>query len=273
MGFKDWLGEQGKNLEAWDERRQKENASREEAEKAKREEQASFRVNLEDLLDRFEMKDLKSFCKDVLGTLPPTDVEQDKKTGRDRRIEPDRHTFVDFILEKYDDGQLKTIWLTEFAVKRKIVAKSFFGEESGAGNEGEFRKIINSIRDDFEAEKIWKEQHLEDQLKIFLQAKFGKMKVERQVTAPSGGQVDILIEGQYVLELKVPRSRSDLRDLGGQLEEYKEDFPYVCAVIAFVDADDYHVTQDEITTYVDKYKSKYNVPSVVKDVKKRVKKR
>ena len=95
------------------------------------------------------------------------------------------------------------------------------------------------------------------------------MKIERQVTAPSGGQVDILIEGQYVLELKVPRSRSDLRNLGAQLEEYKEDFPYVCAVIAFVDSDDYHVTQDEITTYVDKYKSKYNVPSVVKDVKKR----
>ena len=254
---------------AWAEKQEKwaEESEKEEAEKA---EKASFRVNLEDLLDRFEMKDLKSFCKDVLGTLPPTDVEQDKKTGRDRRIEPDRHTFVDFILEKYDDGQLKTIWLTQFAVKRKIVAKSFFEEESGTGfNEKLFLKIINSIRDDFEAEKIWKESHLEDQLKIHLQAKFGKMKIERQVAAPSGGQVDILIEGQYVLELKVPRSRSDLRNLGGQLEEYKEDFPYVCAVIAFVDAQDYHVTEDEITTYVDKYKSKYNVPSVVKDVKKR----
>ena len=72
-----------------------------------------------------------------------------------------------------------------------------------------------------------------------------------------------------MLELKVPRSRDDLRNLGAQLEEYKEDFPYVCAVIAFVDAKDYHVTQNDITTYVDKYKSKYNVPSVVKDVKKR----
>ena len=258
MGLKQW----------WD-KKQVEWAENEEEEKAEKAEKARFRVNLEDLLDRFEMKDLKSFCRDVLGTLPPTDVVQDKKTGRDMRTEPDRHTFVNFILEKYDDGQLKTIWLTEFAVKRKIVAKSFFEEESGASNEGEFRKIINSIRDDFEAEKIWKEQHLEDQLMIHLRAKFGKMKIERQVAAKSGGQVDILIEGQYVLELKVPRSRSDLRNLGGQLEEYKEDFPYVCAVIAFVDAQDYHVTEDEITTYVDKYKSKYNVPSIVKDVKKR----
>ena len=95
------------------------------------------------------------------------------------------------------------------------------------------------------------------------------MKIERQVAAKSGGQVDILIEGQYVLELKVPRSRGALRDLGGQLEEYKEDFPHVCAVIAFVDADDYHVTQGEIATFVDKYKSQFNIPSVVKDVKKR----
>ncbi len=265
MGLKDWLGEQGKNLEAWDERRQKENASREEIEKAKREEQASFRVNLEDLLDRFEMKDLKSFCKDVLGTLPPTDVEQDKKTGRDRRIEPDRHTFVDFILEKYDDGQLKTIWLTEFAVKRKIVAKSFFGEEAGAGDEGEFRKIMNSIRDGFDSEKIWDEQHLEDQLIIHLKAKFENMRIERQQSAPSGGRVDILIEGKYVLELKVPRSRDDLRNLSAQLEEYKEDFPFVCAVIA----DTQNVDEGEIKTYVDRYKSKYNVPSVVKVVTKR----
>ena len=269
MGLKDWLGEQGKNLEAWDERRQKENASRDEAERIEKEKQERFKGNLEDLLDRFEMKDLKSFCKDFLGQFPPTEEEQDKKTGRERRIEPDRHTFVDFILQKYDDGQLKPVQLTEFAVKRKIVARSFLEEESETGNEGEFRNIINSIRDDFEAEKIWKEQHLEDQLMIHLRAKFGKMKIERQQSAPSGGQVDILIEGQYVLELKVPRSRSDLRNLGGQLEEYKEDFPYVCAVIAFVDAQDYHVTKDEITTYVDKYKSKYNIQSVVKDVRKR----
>jgi len=169
MGLKDWLGEQGKNLELWDERRRKENASRDEVERIEKEKQERFKGNLEDLLDRFEMKDLKSFCKELLGTLPPTEVEQDKKTGREKRFEPDRHTFVDFILEKYDDGQLKTIWLTEFAVKRKIVAKSFFGEEAGAGDEGEFRKIMDSIRDDFEAEKIWKESHLEDQLKIHLQ--------------------------------------------------------------------------------------------------------
>ena len=262
------MGLMDRAKKAWAEKQNQwaEDAEKEEAEKAVK---AKFRVNLEDLLDRFEMKDLKSFCKDFLGTLPPTDVVQDKKTGRDMRTEPDRHTFVNFILEKYDDGQLKTIWLTEFAVKRKIVAKSFFEEESGAGNEGEFRKIINSIKDGFEAEKIWTEQHLEDQLKIFLQAKFGKMKIERQQPAPSGGRVDILIEGEYVLELKVPKSRDDLRNLGAQLEEYKEDFPYVCAVIAFVDAQDYHVTQNDITTYVDKYKSKYNVPSVVKQVKKR----
>ena len=249
---------------AWAEKQEKwaEESEIEEAEKA---EKASFRVNLEDLLDRFEMKDLKSFCKDVLGTLPPTEVEQDKKTGREKRFEPDRHTFVDFILEKYDDGQLKTIWLTEFAVKRKIVAKSFFGEEAGAGDEGEFRKIMNSIRDGFDSEKIWDEQHLEDQLIIHLKAKFENMRIERQQSAPSGGRVDILIEGKYVLELKVPRSRDDLRNLSAQLEEYKEDFPYVCAVIA----DTQNVDEGEIKTYVDRYKSKYNIPSVVKVVKKR----
>ena len=258
------MGLMDRAKKAWAEKQNQwaEDAEKDEAEKAVK---AKFRVNLEDLLDRFEMKDLKSFCKDFLGTLPLTDVVQDKKTGRDLRTEPDRHTFVNFILEKYDDGQLKTIWLTEFAVKRKIVAKSFFGEEAGAGDEGEFRKIMNSIRDGFDSEKIWDEQHLEDQLIIHLKAKFENMRIERQQSAPSGGRVDILIEGKYVLELKVPRSRDDLRNLSAQLEEYKEDFPYVCAVIA----DTQNVDEGEIKTYVDRYKSKYNIPSVVKVVKKR----
>ena len=263
--FGKWLKEQDKKIGDWQDKRAEENATRDEAERIEKEEQERSKTNLEDLLDRFVMQDLKSFCKDVLGTSPPTDVEQDKKTGRDRRIEPDRHTFVDFILEKYDDGQLKTIWLTEFAVKRKIVAKSFFGEEAGAGDEGEFRKIMDSIRDGFDSEKIWDEQHLEDQLIIHLKAKFENMRIERQQPAPSGGRVDILIEGKYVLELKVPRSRDDLRNLSAQLEEYKEDFSYVCAVIA----DTQNVDAGDIKTYVDRYKSKYDVPSVVKEVRKR----
>ena len=74
--------------------------------------------------------------------------------------------------------------------------------------------------------------NLEDQLMQFLKTEFKSMKIERQQTAPSGGRVDILIEGSIVLELKVPRSRDELRNLGAQLEDYKEDFDHVCAVIA-----------------------------------------
>ena len=57
---------------AWAEKQNQwaEDAEKEEAEKAVK---AKFRVNLEDLLDRFVMQDLKSFCKEVLGTLPPTE--------------------------------------------------------------------------------------------------------------------------------------------------------------------------------------------------------
>ena len=64
-----------------------------------------------------------------------------------------------------------------------------------ACDQEEFRKIMNSIRDGFDSEKIWDEQHLEDQLIIHLKAKFENMRIERQQSAPSGGRVDILIEG------------------------------------------------------------------------------
>ena len=251
MGLKQW----------WD-KKQEQWAVDAEKNNAKKEEKKRLRFDLEELLDQYEMKDLKDFCKNYLGTEPPTEREEDKKTGRFREIKPDRHTFVNFVLRYYDDGQLKANQIKDFSTKRKIVAKSFFGEESGAGDEGDFMKIVNAIDDEFDAEKCWDEQHLEDQLMIFLKTKFKNMKIERQQPARSGGRVDILIEGSIVLELKVPSSRDDLRNLGGQLEEYKDDFPYVCAVIA----DKHEVDEKHFKTYVEKYKSKYNVPSIVKDV-------
>ena len=55
------MGLMDRAKKAWAEKQEKwaAESEKEESEKA---EKASFRVNLEDLLDRFEMKDLKSFC-------------------------------------------------------------------------------------------------------------------------------------------------------------------------------------------------------------------
>ena len=255
MGLKNWWD---KKQVQWAEDAEKDNAEKEEKKR--------LRFNLEELLDQYMMKDLKDICSNYLGTEPPAEKLEDKKTGKFREIKPDRHTFVNFILGYYDNGQLKASQIKDFSTKRKIVAKSFFGEESGAGDEGEFRSIINSIRDEFAAENILDEHSLEDQLMIHLRAKFPNKKIERQQQSPADERVDILIEGKYVLELKVPKSKNDLMSLAQQLKEYKRSFPYVCAVIADITREQEIKLAQHIKHYTDEYMTDYNVPSVVKDV-------
>jgi len=157
-----------------------------------------------------------------------------------------------------------------------MLPPSYFGMESEeAGDQREFENIMNTIRVEFEPENITNEEHLEAQLTIFLKAKFPERKVERQLVTKKGDILDILIDGKYVLELKVPKQKNDLRNLSAQLDEYKDDYSHLCAVIADISGTDYQVMvldprlAQNIKDYVDKYKMKLNIPSIVFNVKKK----
>jgi len=61
-----------------------------------------------------------------------------------------------------------------------------------------------------------------------------------------------------------------------QLEEYRDEYPYLCAVLADISGaqnDDVMVIETRLTEnikeYVDKYKVKMGIPSLIFDVKKR----
>lgn len=257
MGLKNW----------WDKKQQQ---WEKEAEEKKRDEdeQKRFRGNLEELLDKFEMKELRDFCQNYLGTEPMTEQVEDEKSGRKRKIVPDRHTYVNFILDYFDRGELKGQQLQDFAVKRKIVTPSFINEESNQDHDQEdFQNIMNVIQSDFDAENIYGETSLEDQLMIFLKAKYPGRQIERQQKTKNGNKLDILIDNKFVFELKVPENKTKLRDFSAQLEEYSEEYDYICTVIA--ERKDLNVSDlgEIIKQYVDKYKSKMDIPSIVKEVK------
>lgn len=261
---------------------QEENEKRKERAREKREieevQKAEFEKQLklfEQVLDKFEMPDLKDFCTNVLGTEPPEESEDDDD-GRRRVIKPDRKTFVDFISDYFENAQLKLSQIKDFAINRGIVSPSFFGIESiEAGKRSEFENIINSIRANFQPENIRNEEHLQAQLTVFLRAKFPDIKVEREMQTRTGDKLDIVVDGKYVLELKVPKRRTDLRNLSAQLEEYCEDYPNLCAVIA--DISDTAIESSEfdanisqyIQEYSDKYKQKFKVTTVVLNVNMR----
>jgi len=143
-----------------------------------------------------------------------------------------------------------------------LYLQAFFGEKPDEGYEkSDFENIINSIKAHFEPEKILDERDLESQLIIFLKAKYPERKIQRQVTIKGGDILDILIDDKYVLELKVPKARPDLRNLSAQLEEYKEEYPNLCAII--FELEEELNLYDDIMEYVDKYKRNYGIPSIV----------
>lgn len=262
-----------------------EDAEQAEKERAAKEERGRLRFDLEKLLDKYDMSDLSDFCSKYLGEAPAS--REILKDGTERELKPNRHTFVNFILEYYDKGQLRAEQIKDFSLKHRIVTPSFFSDEteSTVGNENELNDILDVIDEKFKPEIIIDEKELQGQLAVFLKAVYPDRKIEREVTTKRGDKIDILIDDNYVLELKVPSGKDSLRSLSAQIEEYMEEFPLLAVVIAdksdlvsdqddseFYDPDLEKGLTKKIIEYADKYKVKYGVKTLIFSVKKRSKK-
>ena len=262
-----------------------EDAEQAKKEMAAKEERERLRFDLEKLLDKYDMSDLNNFCSKYLGEAPAS--REILKDGTERELKPNRHTFVNFILEYYDKGQLRAEQIKDFSLKHRIVTPSFFANEteSKVGNENELNDILDVIDEKFKPEAIIDEKELQGQLAVFLKAVYPDRKIEREVTTKSGDKIDILIDDNYVLELKVPSGKDSLRSLSAQIEEYMEEFPLLAVVIAdksdlvsdqddseFYDPDLEKGLTKKIIEYADKYKVKYGIKTLIFSVKKRSKK-
>ena len=194
---------------------------------------------------------------------------------------------MNFILEYYDKGQLRAAQIKDFSLKHRIVTPSFFANEteSKVGNKNELNDILDVIDEKFKPEAIIDEKELQGQLAVFLKAVYPDRKIEREVTTKGGDKIDILIDDNYVLELKVPSGKDKLRALSAQIEEYMEEFPLLAVIIAdsskfasdqddseFYDPDLEKGLTKKIIEYADKYKVKYGVKTLIFSVKKRSKK-
>ena len=263
-----------------------EDAEQAKKEMAAKEERERLRFDLEKLLDKYDMSDLSDFCSKYLGEAPAS--REILKDGTERELKPNRHTFVNFILEYYDKGQLRAEQIKDFSLKHRIVTPSFFSDEteSTVGNENELNDILDVIDEKFKPEIIIDEKELQGQLAVFLKAVYPDRKIEREVTTKRGDKIDILIDDNYVLELKVPSGKDSLRSLSAQIEEYMEEFPLLAVVIAdksdlvsdqddseFYDPDLEKGLTKKIIEYADKYKVKYGIKTLIFSVKKRKKKK
>lgn len=274
MGFKKFFGKVAGKIEKKTENIKENRKEKRKATKIAEEEYLEFTNKVNDLLDKFEISNFDNFLMKYLNNKPESTVEVDVDTGKIIETKPSRKNFIDFVWSHLDDHEINYNQLKDFALKHKIITPSFFGDARDEKFEqSDFESVIKTVRDEFEPEKIQNEEHLEAQLTIFLKAKFSDRKVQRQVITKNNDKLDIVIDDKYVFELKVPKSRNVLRDLGAQIEEYVEQYPHLCVVIADtsgVQDDDGDTVEANLTqnikAYADKYKVKYSVQTIVYDI-------
>lgn len=265
MGFKKFFGKVADKMEDMAENAKEAYDAREERKMDEQDFEELLEEKQEELLERFEMSDLKKLCKDVLGESPESEWEEED--GEEYEIKPKRRDYLKFIEDAIEDEDLSFEQIKYFSIKHKIVSKNFFDFElEESTNGGKFKEIIETIQNEFPAEKIIDEKELQAQLTIFLKTKYPNSEIEREITSNDSGIIDILMDEQYAFELKVPRSRTELRNLRGQIEEYQEEFSNLCVVI--FENEDNNISED-IEKYVNIYQEKYNVPSIVLHGKKR----
>ena len=302
--FTKWVG---KKLE---ERREKNQLEQEEKEKIQ-EENRKHRFEIQDLLDKFTIKQLQEFCSSYIGTLPEDELEVDEDDNEKETIRPEkkktafksakrklswkkdpatrgRRVYTEFIWKCIEEGDIRYQQLKDFALNNRIVSPSFFGTETKAiGSDSELHTILDAIEEDFDPEKIMDEKELQGQIAVFLKTRFKGKEVEREIPMQEGSGeknfIDIVIDNVYALEVKLPTTRTQLRNLKGQLEEYQEKYPFLGVVIGdktklvsgskpgddFYDPDFEENLTVWIKEYTDKYKVDLGIRSVVFNIVKR----
>jgi hypothetical protein len=271
MGILDKLGETIKNT-----------ASSVKAEMQRRKEIA---YKKERILSRFTIEDLKKLCKEHIGYEPSPYYENPITGERTKRV-VDKDVYIGFIKDKVT---LENI--IDFASKNKIGISDLLAEwqktenasiiskdttfqasqtaivESSQANKtapqekseatglDEFDAILDFIQKEFRPNPVRDETELENQLVQFLRPKYGGV-VQEQVPTPYG-RVDIVLFNKYALELKLATNRNNLRDMEGQLRDYKKVYPNLAAIILRV-----NVNYNDINYYVNEY-AKDGIKSVV----------
>ena len=275
MGWKKLLGDAKGKIDDYQEKKRIETEEQDRIDAGTQKEFLEYTNKVNELLEKFEISNFNSFSERYLNVATPTITEHNEKSNTTYERPLRRSEYLSSVWYHLNHQEITFQQLKDFALKAKVVAPSFFGIESKeVGNERDFESIINSIKADFQPEKITDEKELQSQLTIFLKAKFPELKIEREVTTKSGNELDIVIDNDYVLELKVPKSRTILRNLSAQLEEYAEEYPNLCAVMAdtsgnkLPDGKILDITED-INDYADKYLRKFKVPSIVLNVRMR----
>ena len=116
--------------------------------------------------------------------------------------------------------------------------------------------LLRKIQRDFEPESTRDEQEFETQLTIWLKHKFPG-QVERQV-GKGAGRVDLVLFGDFAIELKIAERPQPLRNLIGQIHGYKKVWKHVGVILLDVGT----MAESAINEFIEDY-AELGVPAVI----------
>ncbi len=252
------------------------------------------------LEQELEISELRKLCNDMIGTYPKKGLvlrDEDGKEILEFEDPISRRDYCDFYFHYEELEEVNDLMLAKYLIKHEFLEKDdedyvFItthdedgkdeDEEDGEEEDGEeededseskskdsdymMDSIILQLVRNFEPEKVYDEKELQNLLRSFLQQAFPKATIEREVVLKNKDSIDVLVDGKYAIEVKIPNSRTELRNLSAQLEEYQEEYPNIIALL--LNNEEKELTED-IQYYVDRFKSKLGIESVVKLGKKR----
>ena len=114
------------------------------------------------------------------------------------------------------------------------------GNTKKSGYSDVFENIMDIIETDFNVKQFSKEDDVQSQLEVFLEVRFPEKSIERRVMFKnpygSSGEIEIVIDGKFGIEVKVPSSNKELRDMKTQLD-HEQNFAVKEVLALIVDAD------------------------------------
>jgi hypothetical protein len=220
------------------------------------------------ILDRFEMSELKKICKDY-GIGEPLPYEENLITSEKSKRTVTREHFINRIVDGLTLDQLKNfcdknrIKIWDITKEEKPIPQSQsipLNEQVQETQEpeqkvtsievkrqSEFDSILEEIEENFEPIDIRDEPEFEKQLTIFLKGKYPG-RVNRQVETQKG-KIDLVIDNKYAIELKIADGKGKLRDLVGQALSYKKIYNNIAVILLDVRK----MSSSEIQEYIDEY--------------------
>ena len=221
-------------------------------------------TKIDEAIHLMEVSEIRQMVMALIGKSPKGQTYDGD--GRKHEIkDPIERKEWEWWIDKYfEEGDITPEQISEYMIRHNIKRASYFRREKHGDEDDEeesdyvskeldFENLIETIEHDFKPEKVFDEKELQNLLRQFLQDHFPDSNVEREFILSNRDSIDIVVNSKYGFECKIPENRKILRDLIGQLEEYKDEMPNMCAVI--VDDPEKNLTS-EILDYCKKYEKK-----------------